>query len=1021
MKGKIVFGTLMLAATILALAVFVVVRADPMSEFYVSTAGDDGNPGTELYPFLTIAHAQTAVRAEIAGGMTSDVTVYLRGGTYRITSSLEFDTSDSGRDGFDVIYRNYASETPIISGGEVIGGPWTDEGGGIYSSADVGSLEFRQLWVNDTRATRAREPDVGYYSLVAWDKTNARVKINAAEISSWDNLTEVELIPQRHWNHDILRVASYSTSGSYAYVTPQEPERSTSFGQANPAMVDGQSYHFENAHEFIDAEGEWYLNTVTNRLYYKLRGGENIGTITVIAPKVERLINIAGNAGNYVENIHFLGLTFQHSTWTYPSGSGFVGVQGGRYSWGYIPGAIQAEFVQDLLFHENAFEHFGGSGVIFYQGTRDNVISCNTFTDISGTGIGLDMMCGLAAPVTSWADEVYDNDIGHIGKDYYGSVGIFGGYPADAAIQYNTLHDLPYSGISVGWGWTLEDNPQHDNDIGYNEIYDIMQMMDDGGGIYTLSKSPGTRIHDNYVYDLVRSPWAGTYPIAGIYLDNGSDYITVDHNTNTNVPTQIHVNPTLAGAHNTFHDNNGGAEAGAGVRSPCESVLGPTATPTPTATTCVVGEETCTPTVTPTVTPVPTTTPTATPIGSCWTTDNEDYVIPGDWAGTSIYTEAGGGYVARSATHAHTGSYSYEHYTDCNDSMCWATTYNWPCWVSMTSGSVEAWILFTEYPGIDVLIYPFITAAEITGPGWGLNPPGHQRVWRVYYDDRAGHTDEAWLACPVCDPQQVWLLGTIVLDVWHKYKVEWDLPFDSTEGTVNAWFDGILQVGVTGLTTTDNPAVFADFDVVFVGPLDWHYLHGDEISVYVDDAIVCGCFGDDPATPTPSPADSCRQYGHTAVLNVDDDCEAILRLGNVASYVPGDAIVTRAKLYIYGMASEVLGETIYVTPLNALWGETTTDWCRRLVGALWGDEGAYNVPVDRSPGSIANFETALGWIEIDLPTALIEDWAHTEGANPGLIFHNADLTGKFGFASREWYDNIEDYAPYINVWYTTAE
>jgi len=814
------------------------------TEFYVSTTGDDSDPGTELLPFLTIARAQTAVQAEIAGGMTSDVTVYLRGGTYYLSSSLEFNTSDSGRDGHDVIYKNYPGETPIISGGVVIGGPWTNEGGGIYSTADVGSLEFRQLWVNDAKATRSREPDIGFYSLVSWDEPNARIKINAAEISNWNNLTEVELNAQKHWNHDILRIASYSTVGAYCYVVPQEPERSTSFGQSNPARANGQAYHFENAYEFIDSEGEWYLNTVTNRLYYKLRGGESIGTITVIAPKVERLVNIAGSGGNYIRDIHLVGLTFQHSTWTYPSGSGFVGVQGGRYSWGYIPGAIQIEYAQDLLLHENTYEHLGGSGVILYRGTLRNVISCSTFTDISGTGVGLDMMCGFAAPVTSWNDEIYDNAISYVAQDYYGSVGIFGGYPANAVVQYNTIHDLPYSGITIGWGWSLADNPAHDNDMGYNEVYSVMQMLDDGAGIYTISKSSDTRIHHNYVHDLVRSPWAEAYPIAGIYLDNGSDYMTVDHNTNTNTIVQIHINPypPTLGEHNTFHDNNGGAEAGAGVRVPCGSDVGPTATPTPTSTPCIVEGETCTPTATPTVTPVPSATPTATPIGSCWTTDNEDYLIPGDWAGTTIYSEAAGGYVKRSNTYAHTGSYSYEHYTDAGDSMCWSTTYNWPCWVEMFEGMVDAYILFSAYPGVDILTYPFMRGAEISGLGWAVNPPEHKAVWTIYYDDRAGHTNEAWLKCSVCSPQQEWLLGTIVLDVWHEYKVEWNLPFNSTEGTISAWFDGVLQVGVTGLTTTSHAWEFADFDVVFMGPINWHYLWGDMISTFVYDLPVCVCY-----------------------------------------------------------------------------------------------------------------------------------------------------------------------------------
>ncbi len=58
-----------------------------------------------------------------------------------------------------MIYQAYNGETPLITGGKAISG-WTAAAGGEYK-ASVGSLDFRQLYVNGTRATRARYPDIG--------------------------------------------------------------------------------------------------------------------------------------------------------------------------------------------------------------------------------------------------------------------------------------------------------------------------------------------------------------------------------------------------------------------------------------------------------------------------------------------------------------------------------------------------------------------------------------------------------------------------------------------------------------------------------------------------------------------------------------------------------------------------------------------------------------------------------------------------------------------------------------------
>jgi hypothetical protein len=76
---------------------------------------------------------------------------------------------------------------------------------------------------------------------------------------------------------------------------------------------------FENALEFVDSPGEWYLDEKNHEVYYKLNDGETIENIEVIAPKLDKLLDINGT-----DNLTFFGLLFEHSTWLYPTEAGHV-------------------------------------------------------------------------------------------------------------------------------------------------------------------------------------------------------------------------------------------------------------------------------------------------------------------------------------------------------------------------------------------------------------------------------------------------------------------------------------------------------------------------------------------------------------------------------------------------------------------------------------------------------------------------------------------------------------------------
>lgn len=77
-----------------------------MANYYVATNGNDNNPGTIGEPFATI---QKGIDTAVAGD-----TVYVRGGTYSVSSRIKF--NNSGTVGTPIVLRNYPGETPVVDG-----------------------------------------------------------------------------------------------------------------------------------------------------------------------------------------------------------------------------------------------------------------------------------------------------------------------------------------------------------------------------------------------------------------------------------------------------------------------------------------------------------------------------------------------------------------------------------------------------------------------------------------------------------------------------------------------------------------------------------------------------------------------------------------------------------------------------------------------------------------------------------------------------------------------------------------
>lgn len=510
------------------------------TDFYVAPDGKDGNPGTKEKPFATVEAARDAVR-KINAKMTEDIMVYLRGGEYVLASAFVLDERDSGANGYRVIYKAYSGEQPVLTGARRITG-WTlhNATSGIYK-ASVGTLEFRQLYVDGQRAIRARTPnrsndaDMGpYYRQKGWDTANKAVVVNGAEIADWQNLRQVELVTRFQWHQQNMRIDRFVREGSDARIYIQSPERTSgAFAQLGRP---NEAYYFENNYEFLDAEGEWYLDTATHTVYYKPRAGEDLATANVIAPAVERLLQIQG-VSNAIHDIQIQGLFFEYSTWLGPSSHGLVDWQAclrNDRTGPPFPGAVHVENAGNVRIEGNVFRHLGCQGVVLHSQTWSNAIVGNLFADISANGIVVDPTWSNSGNSTN--DTIAHNYVMRCGRDYAHACGIVATYPAGLVVENNEVRDCPYTGISVGWGWTPKDTALRDNKIRYNDVFRVCQLLCDGGGLYTLSKQPGTHVLENWFHEIAYSAWASGSPVNGIFHDEYSSFMTTEHNVFTRIP-----------------------------------------------------------------------------------------------------------------------------------------------------------------------------------------------------------------------------------------------------------------------------------------------------------------------------------------------------------------------------------------------------------------------------------------------------------------------------------------------------
>ena len=553
-------------------------------EIWISPKGSDFNDGTCQSPKATLTSALRQAREwrrtednRIQGG----ITIYMEGGTYAFYEPFFIRPEDSGTKESPTIIRSVGDEKVILSGGISING-WKKQGKVWVADVPVFNgrpLDFRQLWVNGKKAVRARDVEdfEKMNRICSVDEKNEILYVPAVSIRRLiDNKGNLkakyaEMVLHQMWCVANLRIRSVEVQGDSAAIRFHQPESRIQFEHPWPRPMvttngHNSAFYLTNARELQDVPGEWYHDIDARKVYYYPREGEKMQEAEVIVPAVETLVRVEGTLDRPVCHIRFEKITFSYTTWMRPSEKGHVPLQAGMYltdgyridpkmqrnylnhpldnqGWlGRPAAAVRVVAARQIDFERCRFEHLGSTGLDYEEAVQGGVVRGCLFRDIAGNGL----LVGSFSPAAHETHLPYNpadrrevctqQQINNcyfteIGNEDWGCLAIAAGYVGDVNIEHNEISEVPYSGISLGWGWTQTVNCMRNNRVHANLIHHYAKHMYDVAGIYTLGSQPKSYVTENCVHSIykpgyVHDPNHWFY----LYTDEGSSFITVRDN-----------------------------------------------------------------------------------------------------------------------------------------------------------------------------------------------------------------------------------------------------------------------------------------------------------------------------------------------------------------------------------------------------------------------------------------------------------------------------------------------------------
>ncbi len=516
-------------------------------------------------PLKSLFQARTLLKREIQKA-TKDIYLIFMPGTYDITSTQELTTADCNEN-VQVIFTSYNKNNKAeFTGGKNISGTFMlyDSNKNIYRAKVDAGTQSRQLFVNGVRAVKAKNngPLSDAVNIKQDNATGNMVTAAEAKkivdaggsvkdigiqtsdtfLKDYKRVDDIELVFYEQWTNPRCQVASITDNGNGTILLRMDAvgwsAMSNKGGTATTVPV-----YIENAIELLDEEGEWYLDSVEGYVYYKPRFFENMQTADVVLPITEKLFTLTGtNVDTPIKNISFDHIEFTETTWMRPSTeNGHSDAQNNHIRQNgdkLCDAAVEVQNGHNINFTNCDFNRLGITALKMTGAIQNCDVVGNEFCEISGSAINLGDVVGenvIRPPEEKYyitENNITDNYIHNFGVEFKSAAGISAGFPKNTNISHNEIYCGAYSGMHIGYGWatheekgTATENLHIKNNYIHNVLNDNIY---DGGGIYTIGMTNGTRenpnlICENYFEDIGNMHGA-------MYTDEGSAFWKLSKN-----------------------------------------------------------------------------------------------------------------------------------------------------------------------------------------------------------------------------------------------------------------------------------------------------------------------------------------------------------------------------------------------------------------------------------------------------------------------------------------------------------
>lgn len=470
-------------------------------ELFVSSDGRKNGNGSIENPFGSIQDAKKEVKSYIQQGFSGNITVFLRGGTYYIDETVEFDENDCFNDEFHVTYTAYSNENVCIVGGRAVSN-WEKAEKGLHR-AFVGDIKCKYLCVD------------GKLKMPATARPKLFNRFDSANVYAYYS---------HGWFSEILKT------------------KKTLFGTKTvipKSKFSGKTNYLMGAVEFIKKDGDWALSQ-DGYVCFK-----NPTEHEIIVPTVKNIFLLKNVRGVTVKGIHFC-VTDRDENFTAQGGRGKEGYDGPEN----LHAAICLCDCRECTIAENQIDSCALNGISIKGDSTRNCFFSNRIENVGFAGIH----CS-----GNWIDtSVYNNKHNYIKNNKISSVGMFAVNGAGIyllgsghnCICNNLIYDTPRYGISLKGAryhcWPTDCSINKNGEISFdehfkylhtrnnliqgNEICDAGKNSLDGGGIEAWGPGRGNVADYNLVYNYYNGKPTVNWKGHGIFLDDATHYFTVTNN-----------------------------------------------------------------------------------------------------------------------------------------------------------------------------------------------------------------------------------------------------------------------------------------------------------------------------------------------------------------------------------------------------------------------------------------------------------------------------------------------------------